>query len=175
MCEKKPKLTNDAHHIIEQLGLERHPEGGWFKEVYRSEEKIQAGHLPERFESSHCFSTSIYFLLENNGFSAFHRIKSDETWHFYLGSPIVIFCILGDGSISEIVLGNNLGDGHHLQYTIPYNCWFAAKNLLPNSFSLVGCTVAPGFDFSDFELAQRAQLTNLYPQHSALIAAFTRQ
>jgi predicted cupin superfamily sugar epimerase len=174
MSAKKSQKTNDADSIIEHLGLVRHPEGGWFSEVYRSEEKILAEHLPVRYKSAHCFSTSIYFLLQNDDFSAFHRIASDETWHFYLGSPIIISCIFPDGSTSEILLGNKLFEGHLLQFTIPRNCWFAARNQDSNSFSLVGCTVSPGFEFSDFELANRQNLTETYPNHVALINGLTR-
>ena len=173
--EKKPQIATDNQFIIEQLKLTRHPEGGWFSEVYRSEEKILAEQLPDRYISSHCFSTSIYFMLDKDDFSAFHRISSDETWHFYLGSPILIYCIFSDGSKSETLLGNNLLEGQLLQFTIPHNCWFAAKNLNPCSFSLVGCTVAPGFEFSDFELAKRQELIEMYPQHASLIDNFTRQ
>ncbi|MFZ4547462.1 MAG: cupin domain-containing protein [Bacteroidales bacterium] len=172
--EKKSPVAIDAGWVINHLNLTRHPEGGWFSEVYRSDEKILAEQLPDRYTSSHCFSTSIYFMLDNDDFSAFHRISSDETWHFYLGSPIIIYCIFSDGSKSETLLGNNLLERQLLQFTIPHNCWFAAKSLNPNSFSLVGCTVSPGFEFSDFELAKRQDLTEMYPQHAALIAGFTR-
>jgi len=173
--KEKSQIMIDSASVIKQLNLTRHPEGGWFREEYRSEEQIHAEHLPERYNSAHCFSTSIYFLLENDDFSAFHRISSDETWHFYLGSPIIVFCIFPDGSTSEILLGNNLPEGHLFQFTIPRNCWFAAKNRDANSFSLVGCTVSPGFEFSDFELANRQSLTQMYPLHADLINALTRQ
>jgi uncharacterized protein len=166
--------TNEAALIIEQLQLLPHPEGGWYREVYRSDETIQPGSLPERYTSARCFSTSIYFLLEKADFSAFHSISSDETWHFYKGSPVIIYCISPSGLFTQVVLGNNLDQGQVLQYTIIRNCWFAARNQDDSSFSLVGCTVSPGFDFLDFELGRRQTLIKLFPQNSALISTLTR-
>jgi hypothetical protein len=171
---KKIPSTDEAAAIISQLQLLPHPEGGWFREMYRSEDVLEPGSLPDRYKAPHCYSTSIYFLLESADFSAFHRITSDETWHFYLGSPVVIYCIHPDGKTSEVVMGNDLSTGHCLQFTIPRNCWFAARNQENDAFSLVGCTVAPGFEFSDFELARRNSLIDLFPQHAALISDLTR-
>lgn len=165
---------NDAASVINSLELLPHPEGGWYREVYRSEDVIPVDALPARYKSPHCCSTSIYFLLESHDFSAFHRISSDETWHFYLGSPIVIYIISHEGEVVQITMGNNLQEGQYIQYTIPRNCWFAAKVQDNNSFTLVGCTVAPGFEFTDFELASRKQLIDLYPVLSDLISGLTR-
>lgn len=165
---------NDSAAIISQLHLTPHPEGGWYREVYRSHDSIPASSLPDRYNSPHCFSTSIYFLLESHDFSAFHRLRSDETWHFYMGSPVVIYIISPEGEASAEVLSANLDDEHQLQFTIPYNCWFAAKVLDVNAFALLGCTVAPGFEFTDFELGQRQRLCELFPQHFDLITEFTR-
>ncbi len=170
---KSPLLTESAE-VIDQLQLLPHPEGGWYREVYRSDDILELNALPGRYNSPHCFSTSIYFLLEKFDFSAFHRITSDETWHFYMGSPVTIFCIYPDGSTVQVVIGNNLAAGQFLQYTIPRHCWFAAKNLEEHPFSLVGCTVSPGFEFSDFELGQRQNLSVLFPQHALLIEELTR-
>lgn len=165
---------SESTRIIEQLQLLPHPEGGWYREVYRSDEMLQPASLPDRYSTAHCFSTSIYFLLKNDDFSAFHRISSDETWHFYKGSPVIIYCIFPDGSSSQVILGNNLDEGQVLQYTILRNCWFAARNQDENSFSLVGCTVSPGFDFSDFELGLQQNLISLFPHKRALILTLTR-
>jgi hypothetical protein len=164
----------ESAQIIEHLKLLPHPEGGWYREVYRSDEILQTDSLPKRYNSSHHFSTSIYFLLENEDFSAFHRISSDETWHFYSGSPVQIFVLSQEGSVTEVLLGNKMMDGHYLQYTVRRNCWFAAKIMDTTGFSLVGCTVAPGFEFPDFELAQRQNLCSMFPQHAAIIEEFTR-
>ncbi len=166
---------SEAEEIIKRLELLPHPEGGWYREVYRSDELIMIASLPERYIVPHCFSTSIYFLLKSDDFSAFHRIRSDETWHFYLGSPLIIYCIYPDGSSSQVLMGNKLSDGQFLQHTISRDCWFAAKCIIDKSFSLVGCTVSPGFEFQDFKLGQRQKLIGLFPQHTSVITEFTRQ
>lgn len=164
----------NAEYYIKTLGLEKHPEGGWFKEVYRSAEEIRGEHLPERFSGSRHHSTSIYFLLTSDTFSALHRIKSDELWHFYEGSPVTIYMIDSAGNYSEIALGRNIENGEVLQFVIPHGVWFGAKVNISDSFSLVGCTVAPGFHFDDFELAERDELLKLFPKYKGIIERFTR-
>ncbi len=144
-----------ASYWIENLQLLKHPEGGYYKEVYRSEELIKKGNLPERFGDDRCFSTSIYFLLQNNDFSAFHRIKSDETWHFYQGTSLTLYWISLDGVLESYLLGDNPENNESLQITIPKNTWFAAQINDKTSYTLCGCTVAPGFDFADFELGKK--------------------
>ena len=158
-----------AIEIIEQLNLIKHPEGGWFKEVYRSNEIITHTHLPQRFTGDRCFNTSIYFLLESNEFSAFHKIKSDELWHFYEGAVITIHFFDLDGSYKQISLGENL----QYQCVVPANCWFAAEVISKDAYALVGCTVSPGFDFSDFEMAKRDELVAEYPMYSEIILKLT--
>ena len=175
MTGSLPPQINEAPAIIDHLNLSRHPEGGWYREVYRSDEILPAGSLPERYNEPHSINTSIYFLLESGDFSAFHRIRSDETWHFYLGSPVIIYIIFPDGKYREVVMGNNLIDNQELQYTILRGCWFAAKVQDEDSFALVGCTVSPGFEFSDFELAERKQLISLFPDYEQLILSLTRK
>lgn len=171
---KKNPLTDEAASAIEALGLMPHPEGGWYREVYRSEDMLQAAQLPERYSQHHCFSTSIYYLLEKGQFSTFHRLKSDETWHFYIGNPVEIFIIPPDGSLMKVLLGNNISDGQSLQFTIRRNCWFAALPTGNNPFSLVGCTVSPGFEFADFEIADRKDLIDKYPAIFQIITLLTR-
>ncbi len=175
MTENRHPQINDSSAIIDRLKLTSHPEGGWYREVYRSDEVLPADSLPARYEEPHCINTSIYFLLESNDFSAFHRIKSDETWHFYLGSPVAIYILSPDGKYREVILGNNLIDNQELQYTILRDSWFAAKVQTTGSFALVGCTVSPGFEFSDFELAERQQLICLFPKYEELISSLTRK
>lgn len=165
---------NNAEYWIKKLELEKHPEGGWFKEVYRADEIHKHEHLPERFTGERHHSTSIYFLLTSDTFSAFHRIKSDELWHFYTGSPVIVFMIDENGNYSEIKLGSNHEAGEVFQCVIPYGVWFGAKVNQANSFSLVGCTVAPGFHFDDFELAKRDELVKQFPQHEKIIERMTR-
>ena len=163
-----------AEYYIKVLELEKHPEGGWFKEVYRSAEEVAKEHLPERFSGSRHHSTSIYFLLTSDTFSAFHRIKSDELWHFYEGTKVTIYMIDNAGNFSEISLGKDIENGELLQYAVPHGVWFGAKVNKPDTFTLVGCTVAPGFHFDDFELGERTELLRMYPQHKEIIEKLTR-
>ncbi|HAX47784.1 MAG TPA: hypothetical protein DCX92_02240 [Bacteroidetes bacterium] len=164
-----------AEDYIKSLGLEKHPEGGWFKEVYRSDEETAAEHLPERFSGSRHHSTSIYFLLTSDTFSAFHRIKSDELWHFYEGSAVTIYMIDSEGNYSEITLGRNIESGEVLQCVIPHGVWFGAKVNSADSFCLAGCTVAPGFHFDDFELGEREELLKIFPKHKKIVNELTRR
>ena len=164
-----------ADYYIKKLGLQKHPEGGWFKEVYRSSEEISGEQLPERFSGKRHHSTSIYFLLSSDTFSAFHRIKSDELWHFYEGSPVTIYMISSEGIYSEITLGRDIESGEVLQCVIPHGVWFGAKVSSADSFCLVGCTVAPGFHVDDFELGKREKLLQMFPQHTKIVNELTRE
>ena len=125
--------------------------------------------MPPQFPGPRLVSTAIYFLLEGNSFSAFHRLRSDELWHFYAGSPITVHVIEPDGSCSEIQLGGDPDTGEVLQAVVKAGRWFASQVRDAKPFALAGCTVAPGFDFADFELGKRAELIKLYPQHRNLI------
>jgi hypothetical protein len=165
---------NNAEYWINKLGLEKHPEGGWFSEVYRSEETTKAEQLPKRFAGERHHSTSIYFLLTSDTFSAFHRIKSDELWHFYDGSAVTIHMIDGNGEYSSVTLGRDIDKGEVLQYAIPHGVWFGAEVNDEGSYSLVGCTVAPGFHFDDFELAKQDELLGKYPEHKRIVKKLTR-
>ncbi len=161
-----------AQYWIKNLNLLPHQEGGYYKEVYRSTEQIASGCLPDRFKSSKSFSTSIYFLLEKGDFSAFHKIKSDEIWHFYDGDPVSINVINEEGLLTNLKLGLVPEDNIIPQVTIEANQWFAAES--KGDFSLVGCTVSPGFDFYDFEIAERNMLISQHEQHREIIEQFTR-
>lgn len=160
-----------SEYWIEKLELQSHPEGGYFKEIYRSPESINIESIPERFGSSRSFSTSIYFLLEKGQKSAFHRIKSDELWHFYDGEPAIIYVLNDEGTVTELKLGLNIENGYFPQIVVPANCWFAAESA--GEFTFVGCTVSPGFDFEDFDMAKRTELINSFPSHRDLITKFT--
>lgn len=164
----------EATQIIQKYQLLPHPEGGWYKETYRSEESIQVDALPERFSGSRSLATAIYFLMEANNFSAFHRIKSDECWHFYAGGALEIYIIDLQGNLSVVVLGQQIEQSEHFQFVVPANCWFASKPAPGVAFSFVGCTVAPGFDFNDFELANGTALAQQYPQHASVIKSLCR-
>mgnify|MGYP001341812624 CR=1 FL=1 len=161
--------------LIDQFNLQPHPEGGFFNQTYISKEKIEKAHLPERFPGDRPFSTAIYFLLVENNFSAFHRIKSDEIWHFYTGGGLYVHVIGPEGKYELIKLGAQLKAGEVFQAVVPAGCWFASECAPGTAFSLVGCTVAPGFDFADFELAGKEELSVLYPEHKTLISRLTRQ
>ena len=164
-----------VREFISQFNLLPHPEGGFYKETYRSTELIHARALPERFAGDRSVATAIYFLLEQGNFSAFHKIKSDECWHFYAGQTLLIYVLLQDGCLKEIKLGNNITAGECFQYVVPANCWFASIPANDTAFSFVGCTVAPGFDFADFELAQADKLIRQFPQHESPIKKLCRQ
>ena len=160
--------------LIQRYGLDPHPEGGWYKQTYKSNEQIAARALPQRFNESRVFSTAIYFLLEKGNFSAFHRIKSDECWHFYAGDPLLIYIIEPSGELKVISLGSNHEKGQSFQYVVPANCWFASCPAPESEYCFVGCTVSPGFEFDDFELANRNELSAMYPQHKEIIKELCR-
>ncbi len=167
-------MPKSAQYWIDKLNLIAHPEGGYYRETYRSDLSIAREALPPQFTGSRLVSTAIYFLLEGDNFSAFHRLRSDELWHFYAGSTIVVHVIEPDGGCSEIHLGSDAEAGEVFQAVVKAGRWFASRVRDPQSFALAGCTVAPGFDFADFELGKRSELTKLYPQHRKLIEQLTR-
>ena len=158
-----------ARYYIDHLQLKPHPEGGFYRETYRSKGIIPAGCLPNEVKGDRSFSTAIYFLLQESDFSAFHRIKSDECWHFYEGGTLLIHVLQQNGSYSCTRLGRNIQEGEIFQYVVPAGAWFASEPAPSSFFTLVGCTVAPGFDFADFELAAKDELLKEYPQHEEWI------
>ena len=163
-----------AQYWIDQLKLTKHPEGGYFREVYQSTENIPLRGLPSRYSDVRAFATHIYFLITYEGFSAFHRLQTDEIWHFYTGSPCKIHMIAQDGSYSSQKLGQNPEAGEHFQAVVAAGYWFAVNVKTPGEFALMGCTMAPGFDFDDFVLAERKELVSAFPRHTALIESLTR-
>jgi len=165
---------NDSQRWIESLQLQEHPEGGWFRESYRASESIPAECLPDRFNGDRCFCTAIYFLLKGTDFSALHRIRQDELWHFYDGSPLTIHMIDSAGAYSTVKLGRNIESGEALAVVVNAGWLFGATVSDPRSWTLVGCTVAPGFEFADFEMPGRTQLLEQYPQHRHVIEQLTR-
>ena len=160
--------------IIQSLNLLPHPEGGYFKETYRSTGNIPQSVLANNFSGDRNYCTGIYFLLTSDNFSAFHRIKQDEMWHFYSGSTLYVHIIDEKGMYTRVEVGMDLENGQQPQFVVAAGCWFASSVKDKNSHSLVGCTVAPGFDFNDFELAERSALTNKYPEHEKVITNLTR-
>lgn len=170
-------MTRDAAYWIKKLGLEPHPEGGYYRQTYRADLVLAQNCLPHRFTGPRLASTAIYFLLDGRNFSAFHRLQSDELLHFYFGAPLAVHVIEADGSYSQIRLGSDPEAGEVLQAVVAAGCWFASQIATPmdqESFALVGCTVAPGFDFDDFELAERQKLVSCYPQYRDVITKLTR-
>ena len=167
-------MSTTAQYWINKLNLIAHPEGGYYRETYRSQLSIAKEALPPEFTGSRLVSTAIYFLLEGENFSAFHRLRSDEIWHFYAGGTIAVHVIDPDGSYSKIQLGSDPQAGEVFQAVVKAGSWFASQVRDPKSFALAGCTAAPGFDFADFELGSRSELVKLYPQHRKLIEQFTR-
>lgn len=168
-------VPQDAAYWRKKLGLAAHPEGGFYRQTYRADLILPAEALSPQFSGPRAASTAIYFLLEGENFSAFHRLRSDELWHFYAGSPLSVHVIEQDGTHTKILLGSDLEAGQTFQEVVKAGCWFASEVADRKSFALVGCTVAPGFDFEDFELAKRDVLARCYPQHRGLIWKLTRQ
>lgn len=165
---------NNAQYIINNLDLKSHPEGGYFKEIYRSEELINIEGLPERYSSSRAYMTSIYFLLKNGQISKFHKLNSDEIWYYHSGNPVKSHTILPDGSYSERVLGPGLNNNQKLQLLFPKNSWFAAEVIIDKfDYSLFGCAVAPGFEFEDFIIGKQKNLMTKYPQYEKIIEKLT--
>jgi predicted cupin superfamily sugar epimerase len=167
-------MRPSATYWIEKLDLTRHIEGGSFREVYRSALQVSKKSLPVLFGGDRNISTSIYFLLEKGQFSAFHRIASDEQWHFYFGDPLLIYEISHSGALTTHRLGVDAEKGEVFQTVIQAGSWFASIPAEGGEYSLAGCTVSPGFDFADFEMADREQLSRQYPRYTELIATLTR-
>ncbi len=159
---------------IDRLELRRHPEGGWFRETYRSDETVNRAALPPRFSGDRAFSTAIYFLLDGDEFSALHRIEQDEVFHFYDGGGLTLHQIDSDGRYAAVRLGRNLAAGELPQAVVKAGFLFGATVTQAGSFALVGCTVAPGFDFADFALPGRDELCRQFSEHRPLIERLTR-
>jgi predicted cupin superfamily sugar epimerase len=166
-------LNNErAQYLKERLDLsELLGEGGYYKETYRSDKTII---LPCQTDGERSISTSIYYLLDGAQFSAFHRLKSDEIWHFYIGSSVTLYIINKMENLSEVKLGSNIEKGELFQIQVRAESWFAATVNDISSYALIGCTVSPGFDYLDFELGDRKKLIERYPQHRSIIEKFTR-
>lgn len=165
--------ATEAQHWIDRLHLQPHPEGGFFRETYRAALKLPHAALPGH-GGDRSASTAIYFLLAGDQFSAFHRIRSDELWHFYAGSGLIVHVIEPGGNYHELLLGSNADHGEQFQAVVPAGCWFGSSLRQSDTYALVGCTVAPGFDFADFEIAGREALAAQFPQHRSIIARLTR-
>jgi hypothetical protein len=167
-------IAAEAQHWIDRLNLEPHPEGGYFHETYRAALTLPRSAIPGH-GGDRAASTAIYFLLAGDQFSAFHRIRSDELWHFYAGSGLIVHVIEPGGSYQQLLLGSSADQGEQFQAVVPAGCWFGSSLRQPETYALVGCTVAPGFDFADFEMARREELAAQFPQHRTIVERLTRE
>jgi hypothetical protein len=149
---------------VKAYDMNSHPEGGYYKEIYRSENS-----LTTNYGATRSLMTSIYFLITKGNFSAFHRIKSDELWSYHYGDALMVHIIDPNGNYSVLKIGSNVDNGEQLQGIVLAGSWFASEVIEEGDYSLVGCVVAPGFDFEDFELAEKAKLSAQFPQHKTLI------
>lgn len=156
-----------AADLIARLGLERHPEGGWYRETYRAAASTTLAN------GRRSLATAIYFLLQRGEISALHRIAGDELWHFYAGSSLTVHVIDPAGAYRPLPLGSDAAAGDAFQLLVPAGCWFGAEVSGEGDYSLVGCTVSPGFDFADFELGRCGELCTRYPAHASLIRRLT--
>ena len=165
----------NVQDYIKKLKLLPHPEGGYFNEIYRAVGITSQPNLPMRFSGGRAYSTAIYYLLESGDFSSLHRLASDEQWFHVDGSALTIHSIDPTGNYSKHHIGKNLDAGEFPYAVVPHGNWFGGTVDTAQSFALVGCVVAPGFDFDDFELADKGKLIKLFPQHKALIQKLTRK
>lgn len=166
-------VKHPAEFWIEHLGLLPHPEGGYYRETYRSTEEIPSQGLATRFNGSRSVSTAIYFMLRGSDRSLFHRIKSDELWHFHQGCTLAVYVLTKSGLVT-MRLGPDPQNGDSLQIVVPANHWFGAIPLEAGSYTLASCTVAPGFDFEDFEIADRHNLKLEFPDQTDIINKLTK-
>ena len=166
----------NSEYWINKLNLIEHPEGGYFRETYRANVLIPQEGLPQGFDGPRSCSTAIYFLVKHNRPSRLHRLQSDEIWHFYDGDPLTLCVLHPDDKVNQlekIRLGRNPEAGEVLQAVVPAGSWFGSLVEQPGEFALVGCTVAPGFDFKDFELGKRSELRELFLNHQLLVDELT--
>ena len=147
-----------AQLFIEQLGLKKHQEGGYYKRTYSSGIIISKNNLPD-YAGDRFSQTAIYYLLEGGEVSKFHKLKSDEIWFFHAGSSLTIYMISEQNKLKTIQLGSDIKKGDLFQVPVPAETWFAAEVNDKSGFSFVSCTVSPGFDFEDFEIADKLKLS----------------
>jgi len=164
----------DPQVLVRELGLEPHPEGGFYAETYRAEGTLPAASLPAAYSNERCFSTAIYYLLVAGQVSALHRITSDEIFHFYAGDPVRMLRLFPDGRGDEILIGARIDRGERPQVVVPGGVWQGLELAPGGGFALLGCTVAPGFDFADFELGDAAALADAHPAWANSIHALGR-
>lgn len=166
----------DAKDIIDFFGMRPLAcEGGYYVETYRSAEKISQAGLGERYSGDRNYSTAIVYLITAEKFSAMHRVKSDELFHFYFGDPVTMLQLHPQGDSEVITLGHDILEGQHVQAAVRRDSWQGCCLCEGGKFALLGCTVAPGFEFEDFELADRNELLERYPGQRELILKLARK
>ena len=164
-----------ADEICKRLKLQPHPaEGGYFAETYRSEHLLGPEALPTGYPGARTISTAIYYLLTPDNFSAMHRLRGDEIFHFYLGDPVELLQINENGAGEVFVLGQDIMSGMHLQHVVPAGAWQGSRLKSGGKYALLGTTVAPGFDFQDFEIGERNELMAEFPRFADMIMSLTR-
>ncbi len=164
-----------VEQIISSLNLKHHPmEGGYFVETYRSEQQITKDSLPAYYKGPRALATAIYYLLTPNSFSIMHRLQTDEIFHHYIGDPVNMLQLLPDGSGQLVMLGNDILNGMHPQVIVPKGVWQGAKLAPGGKFALLGTTMSPGFDSTDYETGSRDILVTSYPEFRDLIIALTK-
>jgi uncharacterized protein len=156
-----------VNELISQYQLIPHPEGGYFRETYRARATLPG--------TGRSLSTAIYYLLPEGQRSLLHRIGADEVWHFYLGDPLLVIELQPEGPAKVTRLGRDPGKGELLQHVVPAGTWFGSMPAPGSKFSFVGCTVAPGFEFSDFELGEREALLTQFSEARDHVLALTRE
>lgn len=165
----------NIEELIKKLNLKKHPkEGGYFIETYKSQENILNKSLPSRYNDDRSFGTAIYYLLTSSTFSEIHRLKSDEIFHFYLGDPVEMINLLPDGNAERIIIGHDIFKDMHLQVIVPKMIWQGAKLVEGGNFALLGTTVSPGFEYSDYETGNRNELIKIYPDYKDIIIKLTK-
>ena len=172
-------VPREAERLIRRLGMRPHPEeGGWFIETYRSGDRLAADALPERYGAERCCSTAIFYLLTPDTVSAMHRLASDEVFHFYLGDPVQMLHLHPGGTGIKVTLGSDWEKGHKPQVVVPRGTWQGARLAFgddgPRGYALLGCTVAPGFEFADYEHGDRAALIKSHPEYAREIERLTQ-
>ncbi len=165
-----------ADEIIGTLGLVKHPqEGGYFLETYRSSQSIPIKNLPPGYGGDRPFSTAIFYMLTPDTCSEMHRLRGDEIFHFYLGSPVEMLQLFPDGSGKRVIIGNDIQQGMILQVVVPAGVWQGSRLVPGGEFALLGTTMSPGFDFADYQPAVREELIHRYPRFKDLIKILTRE
>ncbi|MCO5251201.1 MAG: cupin domain-containing protein [Candidatus Kapabacteria bacterium] len=166
-------MNTKASEYIEALNMQKHIEGGYFVETFKSQYSVSSEDLPDGFTGKRSLMTSIYFLLEGNDISKLHRVRGDEIWFFHDGSPAIIEIINPNGKVDKMILGTDVKSGQLPQIVIPADTWFTAKIADEDSFVLIACTVAPGFEYVDFELADPEKLILEFPHLKEIILKST--